>query len=95
MRGSRVESGPAVTGQQVEVIVDRFVAACMFHRGGLSITLSLYTFISERYLVPTPLWDSCRYECRVMKALALCLYTRLDATWSKTVYGSDASGDGF
>ena len=30
-----------------------------------------------------------------MKALVMHLHTRLDAPWSKTVYASDASGDGF
>eukprot|EP00972_Heterocapsa_arctica_P098810 14579723-Heterocapsa_arctica.AAC.1 len=83
-----------VTGQQVEVLVGHFAAACMYKRAGLAVMRSLRTFISDKYFTPTRLWASCRYECCIMYCLCVHLRTSLDLPWSQFVYASDASGAG-
>lgn len=55
---------------------------------------ALYTFISDSYLTPQRLWDSCRYEAWIMSAICMHLQTSLDAPWSQTCRASDASGSG-
>eukprot|EP00972_Heterocapsa_arctica_P041483 6116623-Heterocapsa_arctica.AAC.1 len=77
-----LESGPIVTGQQVEVLVGHFVAACMYKRAGLAVMRSLYTLISDKYLTPTRLWASCSSCMRpTPPALALASAAVL-STWA-------------
>eukprot|EP00959_Pyramimonas_sp_CCMP1952_P356922 7473823-Pyramimonas_sp.AAC.1 len=87
-------SGPTVTGRQVEVIVGHYVALTSFNRLGLSVMRSLYDFIRDKYVMPTRLWASCRYEAWVMADVSLLLSARLDRPWSPVVTASDAANRG-
>ncbi|CAK0832385.1 unnamed protein product, partial [Prorocentrum cordatum] len=87
-------SGPTVTGRQVEVIVGHYVALTSFNRLGLSVMRSLCDFIRDKYVVPTRLWASCRYEAWVMADVSLLLSARLDRPWSLVVTASDAANRG-
>ncbi|CAK0818286.1 unnamed protein product, partial [Prorocentrum cordatum] len=87
-------SGPTVTGRQVEVIVGHYVALTSFNRLGLSVMRSLCDFIRDKYVMPTRLWASCRYEAWVMADVSLLLSARLDRPWSPVVTASDAANRG-
>ena len=88
-------SGPVVTGQQIEVIIGHYVAACMYNGAGLAVMRALYSFVADRYLVPTRLWHSCRYEAWIMASVSMLLSSDLCAPWSPRVFATDASSEGF
>ena len=87
--------GPAVTGRQVEVIIGHYVAACMYCCAGLAVMRSVYDFIRDRYVWPTRLWPSVRYECEIMAGLCILLRSDLARPWLPLMYCSDASTTGY
>eukprot|EP00972_Heterocapsa_arctica_P092144 13590470-Heterocapsa_arctica.AAC.1 len=87
-------SGPTVTGRQVEVLLGHYVATSLCNRSGLAVMRAVYNFIRDNYVLPTPFWASCCYECWIMSSIKMILSADLTRPWSSTVSATNASLSG-
>lgn len=88
------ETGPIVSGNDVEVLLGHYIAASLFQRGGMSVPRAVCMFVRDRYWEPTRLWDMCRFESWVISGTCLLLVMRLDLGFPPVVAATDASMSG-
>ncbi|CAE7560259.1 UPF1 [Symbiodinium sp. CCMP2592] len=88
-------SRPALSGEELQVIVGHMTMRALLNRGLLSILRHIYVFIQENYLVRRRLWPSVVREIEVFRGAMVLGVADLRASWDPKVYCTDACPSGY
>ena len=86
---------PALSGEELQVIVGHMTMRSLLNRGLLSILRHIYVFIQENYLVRRSLWPSVVREIEIFRCLMVLGGADLRAGWDPRVYCTDACPSGY
>jgi len=89
------EKGPAMSGEELEVIVGHVTVRAMLHRGLLSILKHVYSFIADSYHFRQKLWPSVIKELKCFRALMVLGIAELRSTWDGQPLMTDACLTGY
>ena len=92
-----LERGRA-TAKEMQKLLGHWVWILMCARPAFSVLSAAYRFVEASLAQPgvrLPIWSSVRDELRTLCSLAPLLRTNLAASWSTTVFATDASEEGF
>ena len=86
---------PAMTGEELEMIVGHITIRGLLHRGLLSVLRYCYIFIRESYHTRQALWRSVARELEMFRCLMPLGVADLRAPWCPDIYCTDASLSGY
>ena len=86
---------PALSGEELQVIVGHMTMRSLLNRGLLSILRHVYVFIQKNYLVRRRLWPSVLREIEIFRNLMVLGAADLRAGWDPRIYCTDACPSGY
>ena len=88
------QAAPALSGQELEVIIGHMTARALLHRGLMGILQHSYTFVQTHYHHRHRLWKSVLHELELFRCLMPLGQADIFAAWDGQALCTDACPSG-